>query len=105
LSCSRSEQDATASPKKYEIGKEIISLEITTSDTLYETIGCFQDSLNRAIPTLEGLDPILDGSYWTRHDPINKCYQDVKKRGFYIFALQDGGSCASSFRAAETFDK
>ena len=69
------------------------------------TIGCYKDTSNRAIPTLEGQDSILDGSYTARKDPIEKCYQAAKKRGFHVFAVQDGGQCAASSSAAKTFDK
>ena len=71
----------------------------------YETIGCFQDHSSRAIPTLEGQDSILDGSYTARQDAIQKCYQAAKKRGFHVFALQAGGWCAASATAPNTFDK
>ena len=59
----------------------------------------------RAIPTLEGTDDILDGDYWTRSDPIYKCYKVAKKLGFKVFALQAGGWCASSSKAQKTFNK
>ncbi|PFX26527.1 Uncharacterized protein CXorf38-like [Stylophora pistillata] len=71
----------------------------------YETIGCYQDHGDRAIPTLEGQDSILDGSYKVRLEAINKCYQAAKKRGFQVFAVQDGGWCATSASAAKTFTK
>ena len=77
----------------------------TASFLYYETIGCFQDQSSRAIPTLEGQDSILDGGYSVRKDPIEKCYQAAKKRGFYVFAVQDGGWCAASSSATKTFDK
>ena len=41
----------------------------------------------------------------TRNDSITKCYRAAKKRGFHIFAVQEGGKCASSASAANTFDK
>ena len=82
-----------------------LALDFTASGSLYETIGCFQDAVNRAIPTLEGFDSILDGSYENRQDAINKCYQAAKKRNFHVFAVQNGGWCASSFFAAHTFDR
>jgi len=47
----------------------------------------------------------LDGSYTARKDAIEKCYQAAKKRGFRVFAVQDGGWCAASSSAAKTFDK
>ena len=80
-------------------------IPFTASSLHYETIGCFQDRSSRAIPTLEGQDSILDGSYIAREDPIEKCYQAAKKRGFHVFAVQNGGWCAASSSAAKTFDK
>ena len=74
-------------------------------NTAYETLGCFKDTGNRAIPTLEGKDSILDGAYRARRDAINKCYKAAKKRGYKVFALQHGGWCASSASAEKTFDK
>ena len=71
----------------------------------YETIGCYKDTSNRAIKTLEGTDPILDGSYGSRKDPITKCAVAAMKRGYTMFAVQAGGWCASSSTAALTFDK
>jgi len=72
---------------------------------LYVTIGCFKDTSSRAIPTLEGEDSILDGSYGMRENPIEKCYEAANTRRFSVFAVQDGGWCASSLLAAQTFDK
>ena len=73
--------------------------------TAYENIGCYKDSGNRAIPTLEGKDPILDGGYQARINAIHKCYEAAKRRGYRIFALQDSGWCASSSTAEFTYDK
>ena len=47
----------------------------------------------------------MDGSYKARKDAIEKCYQAAKKRGFLVFAVQDGGWCAASATAPQTFDK
>ena len=72
----------------------------------YETIGCFQDGPDRAIPSLEGQDPKLDGSsYIERQNAIEKCYQAAKTRNFSVFAVQNGGWCASNATAYKTFDK
>ena len=80
-------------------------IPFTAPSPHYVTIGCFQDRSNRAIQILEGQDSILDGSYTARKDPIEKCYQAAKKRGFHVFAVQNGGQCAASSSAAKTFDK
>ena len=61
--------------------------------------------MSPAIETLERQDSILDGNYTTRNDPITKCYRAAKKRGFHVFAVQNGGRCASDASAANTFDK
>lgn len=48
----------------------------------------------------------MDGNnYWTRVQAIEKCYQAAKKRGYKVFAVQNGGWCASSATASMTFDK
>ena len=57
------------------------------------------------MPTLEGEDANLNGNYQARNLAIQKCYQAAKKRGFQVFAIQDGGWCASSAIAASTYDK
>ena len=82
-----------------------MEIYISASVSPYETIGCFQDRGSGAIPTLEGKDYILDDRYWERQQSIEKCYQAAKKRGFHVFAVQDGGWCASSALAAKTFNK
>ena len=71
----------------------------------YQSIGCYKDFNDRAIPTLEGQDSILDGKYNARSNSIEKCYKAAKKRGFQVFAVQNGGWCASSALAIGTFTR
>ena len=54
---------------------------------------------------MEGQDANLDGNYEARNLAIRKCYQAAKNRGFQVFAIQNGGWCASSAIAASTYDK
>ena len=54
---------------------------------------------------MEGTDAILDGSYVSRKHPIAKCAVAAMRKGYNIFAVQDGGWCAASATAAQTFDK
>ena len=68
-------------------------------------IGCYKDTAKRAIAILEGKDPILDGSYHSRKNPIGKCAVAALRKGYTIFAVQNGGQCAASGTAAKTFDK
>nr|XP_002732012.1 PREDICTED: uncharacterized protein LOC100374260 [Saccoglossus kowalevskii] len=78
---------------------------ILEEDTGYERVGCFGDTSNRAIPTLEGSDARLDGSYTSRVDAIEKCAEVAKDLGYKMFGVQNGGWCASSDTAHTTFDK
>ena len=71
----------------------------------YEAVGCYKDTSNRAIQTLEGKDSILDGSYTSRANPIAKCAMAAMRAGYSMFAVQDGGWCAASATAPQTFDK
>ena len=70
----------------------------------YASIGCFWDTGNRAIATLEGTDPRLDGGYQSRINAIEKCAAVARDRGYHMFALQHGGWCASSCTACQTYN-
>ena len=71
----------------------------------YNEVGCYKDTGNRAIPTLEGEDSILDGSYSSRTNPIAKCAVAAMRAGYRTFAVQNGGWCAASASAPQTYDK
>ena len=74
----------------------------------YTGVGCYKDTADRAIQTLEGTDLVLDGGlsfYQRRQNAIVKCAVAALKRGFPAFALQDGGWCAASANVLETFNK
>ena len=71
----------------------------------YETIGCYKDTGNRAIPIIEGSDPVLDGSYGSRKNAIAKCAVAAMRKGYSMFAVQNGGHCQASATAPQTFDK
>ena len=68
-------------------------------------MGCYGDKASRAIPILEGLSPILDGSYTHRVDAIEKCAVAALSWGYTMFAVQNGGQCFGSATAPLTFDK
>ena len=63
---------------------------------------------DRAIPSLEGRDDVLDGlgptSYRGREFPIEKCADAARRRGYVMFAIQDGGLCATSKEIQNTYD-
>lgn len=71
----------------------------------YKYVGCYRDIVDRAIPDLEGTDPVLDGNYRARQNAVEKCAIVARKRGFQMFAVQHHGQCLSSATAEETFDK
>ena len=71
----------------------------------YDEVGCYKDTGSRAIPTLEGKDSILDGSYSSRTNAIAKCAVAAMRAGYSMFAVQDGGWCAASVTAPQTYDK
>ena len=51
------------------------------------------------------MDPILDGEYHVRKNAIAKCAVAAIRAGYSIFGVQNGGWCASSASAPQTFDK
>ena len=71
----------------------------------YTNVGCYKDTSNRAIEILEGKYSILDGSYTSRTNAIEKCAVVAMRAGYSMFAVQNGGQCAASATAAQTFDK
>jgi hypothetical protein len=71
-------------------------------ETGYRSLGCWGDTGDRAVPTLEGTDgERLSGNYYGRPDAINRCYEAAKAQGKKIFAVQHQGWCA----ADSTLDK
>eukprot|EP00116_Pleurobrachia_bachei_P015569 sb/3475831/ len=68
-------------------------------------LGCWRDKGQRAIPPMEGSHPALKGSYGSRKDPVRKCADVAASRGFKVFAVQNGGWCASGPHAHRTYKK
>ncbi|XP_015775212.1 PREDICTED: uncharacterized protein LOC107353382, partial [Acropora digitifera] len=66
-------------------------------------VGCFRDTSRRAITTMEGRSRLLKGPYNRRRDAIRKCASAAYRRGYRVFALQNGGWCASSRLAFRTY--
>jgi len=84
---------------------DISSVVLPSINAGYVSVGCYKDTGNRAIPTLEGKDSILDGSYSSRTNPIAKCAVAAMGAGYRMFAVQNGGWCAASASAPQTYDK
>ena len=68
-------------------------------------MGCYKDTSNTAFQIIEGTDSILDGSYSSRSDPIAKCAVAAMRAGYSMFAVQNGGRCAASATALQSFEK
>ncbi|XP_076807267.1 uncharacterized protein LOC143450551 [Clavelina lepadiformis] len=71
----------------------------------YQSRGCWRDTSSRAIPTVEGSSPILDGAYQHRHNALEKCARVAEYRDYKFFAVQNGGWCATSHSAGSTYRK
>nr|CAB3262234.1 uncharacterized protein LOC100178911 [Phallusia mammillata] len=68
-------------------------------------MGCWVDKADRAIPTLENIEPVLDGRYQTRQQALKKCVAAAFAKGYTVIALQNGGWCAGSRDGWKTFHK
>ena len=71
----------------------------------YTSLGCWADKWDRAIPTIEGKNSLLDGSYQSRDDAIQKCFEAAKSFGYDVFGVQNSGWCTSSATAKSTYKK
>lgn len=71
----------------------------------YRYVGCFADRKDPAIPSIERRFAVLHGDYRKRSDAITKCARSAASLGHRVFALQNGGRCASSADAPDTYDK
>ncbi|XP_048589005.1 uncharacterized protein LOC5518116 isoform X2 [Nematostella vectensis] len=74
-------------------------------DASYTPIGCWRDSSQRALRSMEHTDTKLDDFYLSRDSPIEKCASVAQKRGYPVFALQNGGECYSGPGAETEYTK
>ena len=70
-----------------------------------ENLGCWKDSRNRAIQPIEGAHYLLKDNYHSRTDAVNKCLKAALAFGYTVFAVQNGGWCASAEDAEDTYKK
>lgn len=54
---------------------------------------------------MEGTHQLLKGSFLTRKNAVEKCAEVTRSRGWKVFAVQDGGWCASSPTAHLTYNR
>ncbi|XP_015765053.1 PREDICTED: uncharacterized protein LOC107343965 [Acropora digitifera] len=76
-----------------------------TDSGSYVSLGCWNDSIEHSLPLLEHSDPILEDSYQSRPNPLLKCGQVARRKGFVVFAIQRGGMCFGGPRAEIDYRK
>ena len=98
-----------------------ISSDITllNDSNLIKTLGCWKDSIPRAIRSHEDLClygvptnrcygvpycKCFDEHYKRRSDAITKCFKIALISRHTVFAIQDGGQCFTSKTANETYN-
>ena len=70
----------------------------------YFSIGCWRDQPERALSSLEGIFPVLDGNYKIRKFAIKKCSTVARIQGFPAFAIENGGNCLAGKNVLQTYD-
>ena len=68
-------------------------------------IGCFRDTGRRAVPQMDGRNPLVTGYYRRRKDAIAKCGLVAMKFGYRAFVVQHQGWCGTGPRAHVTYRK
>ena len=69
------------------------------------SIGCFRDTHRRAVPQMDGRNPLVKDYYRRRKDAIMKCALVAMRFGYRVFAVQHQGWCATGPRAHVTYRK
>ena len=70
-----------------------------------EDIGCHKDAPDRAIPLLEAMSQLLDGSYMQRAAAIRRCAETAYRLKLDVFAVQNGGQCFGGPRTNMNYTK
>ena len=70
-----------------------------------KSLGCFKDTGRRAIPQMDGRNPLVKGFYRKRADAIVRCGLVAMRFGYRVFAVQHQGWCATGPRAHLTYRK
>jgi hypothetical protein len=78
-----------------------VGFPVAKSSSIYNNIGCWGDKAERSMAVLEGSDPSISDDYTKREDPIVKCYNYAKSKGYKYFGVQDGGYCQGSNNLVE----
>nr|XP_039251288.1 uncharacterized protein LOC120328813 [Styela clava] len=66
-------------------------------DVVVQDLGCWKENPSMwAIESWEGKHPMLDGPHEVRIDPVQKCAKVAQKLGYRVFAIREGGLCATN---------
>ena len=68
-------------------------------------MGCYKDNPDRAIPLLEAMSSLLDGSYMQRAAAIRRCAKAAYDLKLDTFAVQNGGQCLGGIGANLNYNK
>ncbi|XP_039257688.2 uncharacterized protein LOC120334273 isoform X2 [Styela clava] len=84
----------------------VFALNGWTPGFWFKRVGCYNDSKNKpALQKADGQYTILKDNYKKRTKPIKKCARIAAKKGFKVFALQDGGMCFTGRNAHLNYKK
>ena len=86
------------------INNNCFAVQKTTVDTAYCHKATEKSNDPLAIPSMEGTHLLLNDSYVTRTDKVDKCARVTMSRGYTFFALLEG-RCLSAFNAESTYTK
>ena len=70
-----------------------------------KSLGCFKDTGRRAIPEMDGRNPLVKGFYRKRADATVRCGLVAMRFGYRVFAVQHQGQCFTGPRAHLTYRK
>ena len=70
-----------------------------------KSLGCYKDTGRRAVPQMDGRNPLVTGYYRRRADAIKRCALVALRFGYRVFAVQHQGWCATGPRAHLTYRK
>ena len=91
--------------KKSSLEGGKVQVTVNGEKMVRENLGCWKDSRNRAIQPIEGTHYLIKDNYHSRTDAVNKCLKAALAFGYTVFAVQNGGWCASAEDAEDTYKK
>ncbi|XP_063675732.1 uncharacterized protein LOC134812289 isoform X1 [Bolinopsis microptera] len=103
VTCTKDTEFAYSTEPKCE-DKEV-DVTVNGEKMSRQYLGCWRDSGTRAIQPIEKKHDLLRDNYVSRTDAVNKCLKATLAFGYTVFAVQNGGWCASAEDAEDTYKK